>query len=67
MIQNIEGYADKYKDQIEGCMRNNQAMSTSDTEIERTLGECVCAHFLIPAAKNLRDRDLLNTERVLGY
>lgn len=59
MNTDIQGYADKYKEQIEGCMRCNDALDSSDSEIERTLGACVCAHFLVPAAKNLRDRGVL--------
>lgn len=53
-------YAEKYRFQIIGCMRNQGALDTGDEEIERTLKDCAGSMGLVPAAKELRDLGLLD-------
>lgn len=53
-------YAEKYRFQIIGCMRNQGAENTTDAEIEKALEHCAGSLGLIPAAKQLRDLGLLD-------
>ena len=53
-------YAEKYRLQIIGCMRNQGALDTSDEEIDRTLKDCAGSMGLVPAAKELKDLGLLD-------
>ena len=53
----------KYGELIRGRLKAEGIVDTSDAELERALGPCVCGHWLVPVAKQLRDDGLpLNSE-----
>ena len=52
-------YAIKYADAIWGRLSAESAFVLDDAELNRILGPCVGGHFLVPAAKQLRDAGLL--------
>ena len=54
----------RYLSAIAGRMVADNAVDTSDAEIERTLGPCVLGPNLIPMAKRLRDSGELDREIV---
>lgn len=53
------GYIRKYGSAIIGRMIADGAADTSDAEIERTLGPCVCGQMLIVIATEMRRRGVL--------
>lgn len=59
-MKNLSAYAEKYHLPIQGVMRNQGALDTTDSEIERTLKHCAGSGGLIPAAKELRDLGMLD-------
>ena len=48
-------YGEKYGELIRGRLKAEGILDTSDTELERALGPCVCGYWLVPVAKQLRD------------
>lgn len=54
-----EGFIAKYGDAVIARMAADGAVDTSDAEIERTLGSCVCGGWLPTLAKEMRRRGLL--------
>ena len=48
-------YGEKYGELIRGRLNAEGIIDTSDAELERALGPCVCGHWLVPVAKQLRD------------
>lgn len=55
----LSPYARKYADAIWGRLAAEAAPSLSDADIDRILSPCVGGHFLVPAAKELRDAKVL--------
>jgi hypothetical protein len=47
-----------YLDDIRAKLRADYAQNDSDAELERILTPCVCGHFLVPCAKELRNRGI---------
>jgi hypothetical protein len=58
-------YAVKYADAIWGRLAAEAAPSLDDVDIDRILGPCVGAQFLVPAAKELRDANVLYFDGVV--
>lgn len=51
----LRRYGEKYGELIRGRLKAEGIVDTSDAELERALSPCVCGHWLVPVAKQLRD------------
>jgi hypothetical protein len=54
-LETLRAYGRKYRDAIGGRLIADHAKDTSDAELERILAPCVCGHWLVPVAMQLRD------------
>jgi hypothetical protein len=53
--QTLRKYGEKYAEAIRGRLAAEGVAEFTDSELERALAPCVCGHWLVPVAKQLRD------------